>query len=116
MTAFCKHLVNKHHTCSRCVAELQAKELTSEKKLKSEVNVDLPSIGAGTLRTSTTYAALIIQLEGSRHDQLAVIDSVLEELNIFPEEVVHHRQMPDDEDEWDKWDREGDMLRSKLKV
>lgn len=70
-----------------------------------DLKFELRSIGVGTMRTSATYAALMIQLEGERWEQIDVLDSVMEALGITPEEVLLNRQKPDcmDEDARDRW-------------
>jgi hypothetical protein len=80
------------------------------------VTIELPSIGLGTHRTSATYAALFIALEGDRSAQIDVLDSVLEALNIRPEELIHNRKMPDccDAGAFAAWQAEGDALRARL--
>ena len=82
------------------------------------VTVDLPSIALGTLRTSATYAALLIQLEGDRQVQIDVLDSVMEALGIHPEEILHNRIRPDCVyvEESARWDDEAAALRQKLGV
>lgn len=77
-----------------------------------ELKFKLRSIGVGTMRTSATYAALIIQLEDSRQDRIDVIDSVLEELQISPEEILMNRKrhLNPDSDGYAEWEREMDKL------
>lgn len=81
-----------------------------------KIAIDLHSVGTGTMRTSATYAALFIQLEGSRQDQIDVLDSVLDALGIHPEEILHHRVRPAcvDEDKRHEWEMDGEDLRSRL--
>lgn len=76
---------------------------------------ELHDIGLGTLRTSATYAALLIQLEGSRWEQIRVLDSVMDALGITPEEITLNRQMPDvvDEVEHEIWERKMAALAEK---
>jgi hypothetical protein len=83
-----------------------------------ETTIDLASIGLGRMRTSATYAALLIQLEGERSSQIDVLDSVMEALGIHPEEIIHNRKMPEcgDEEERRRWAEEADELRRKLSV
>lgn len=95
--------------------------MTDTEKLKKvaerrEITINLPSIGLGTMRTSATYAALLIQLEGDRWQQVDVIDSVMEALGIHPEEIAHNRKRPDcvREDAFREWEAEGEELRQKL--
>lgn len=70
-----------------------------------DLKFELRSIGVGTMRTSSTYAALLIQLEGDRWEQIDVLDSVMEALGILPEEVLLNRQRPDciDEEPYSRW-------------
>lgn len=77
-------------------------------------HVELPSIGAGTMRTSATYAALFIALEGGREERMAVLNSVLEVLKIAPAELEHYREEPDvcNEVEHQAWEREGESIRA----
>lgn len=65
------------------------------KDANTEATIEMPSIGLGTLRTSATYAALFIALEGCRESRMDVLSSVMEALGIFPEELIHLRKMPD---------------------
>ncbi|PKM47068.1 MAG: hypothetical protein CVV05_01375 [Gammaproteobacteria bacterium HGW-Gammaproteobacteria-1] len=83
-----------------------------------ETTVELVSIGLGTMRTSATYAALLIQLEGARPSQIDVLDSVMDALGIHPEEIIHNRKMPDvvHEEAHSRWAEEADELRRKLSV
>ena len=83
-----------------------------------ETTVKLASIGLGIMRTSATYAALLIQLEGERPSQIDVLDSVMDALGIHPEEIIHNRKMPDcgDEDAHRRWAEEADELHRKLSV
>lgn len=92
---------------------------TGDDKSQREVPADpdlkfeLRSIGVGTIRTSATYAALLIQLEGDRWEQVDVLDSVMDALGISPEEVLLNRQKPDssDEEAFDRWSVAMDELQ-----
>lgn len=77
--------------------------------------ISLPSIGLGTLRTSATYAAMFIALEGDRSQRISVLNSVLEALGIFPEELAHERKMPDcaSEPSYSNWLEEGERIRKR---
>lgn len=59
------------------------------------VEITIPSIGVGTMRTTTSYIVLLAALEGSRAEQADVLLSALEHLGIKPEELVHLRKKPD---------------------
>lgn len=89
-----------------------------EQTQKEKITLELPSFGLGILRTSTTYASLIIQLEGDRQDQISVFDSVMQSLNIHPEEIIHARKQPDcvQEEKYRKWNKERKELEKKLGV
>ncbi|WP_169737346.1 hypothetical protein [Desulfobulbus elongatus] len=88
----------------------------TEKKIcgagNGETTFNLPNIGLGTMRTSATYAALFILLEGDRENQIDVLDSVMKALNIAPEEILHNRKMPDvcDEAAWRKWNNKKEAI------
>lgn len=75
---------------------------------RARFTISLPDIGLGTMRTSATYAAALIQLEGSRWEQVDVLDSVMEALGISPEEILHNRKRPDcaEEEAFAKWEDE----------
>lgn len=79
---------------------------------------ELRSIGVGTMRTSATYAALLIQLEGDRWEQVDVLDSVMDALGISPEEVLLNRQKPDctDEEAFDRWCEAMDELKQRSRA
>lgn len=92
-----------------------------EMKMSSELTIadnhtgariELPSIGLGTMRTSATYAAMFIALEGERHMQISVLNSVCEALKIDPAELLHYRAMPDvcDESRYSAWAERADEL------
>lgn|SRR5574337_1223134 len=63
--------------------------------MQTGATIEMPSIGLGTMRTSATYAAMFIALEGQRATRMDVLASVLDALGIFPEELIHLRAMPD---------------------
>lgn len=77
--------------------------------------VELPSIGVGTMRTSATYAALFVALEGDRDDRISVLSSVLELLKIHPDELEHFRKMPDvcHEERHEQWMREAEAIHDR---
>lgn len=79
---------------------------------RPEIQIQLQDIGLGTLRTSATYAAALIQLEGRRCEQIDVLDSVMEALGISPEEIIHNRKMPDcsEEELYDAWNERAKEL------
>lgn len=72
---------------------------------RTSFTISLPDIGLGTMRTSATYAAALIQLEGRRCEQIDVLDSVMAALGISPEEILHNRKRPDcvEEDAYAEW-------------
>lgn len=83
-----------------------------------DLKFELHSIGVGTMRTSATYAALLIQLEGERWEQVDVLDSVMQALGISPEEVLLNRQRPDcmDEEAFDRWSEAMDELQQRARA
>ena len=105
--------------------KIEDKDLTESANSKDQqhshtdfpLEVELRSIGVGTMRTSATYAALLIQLEGDRWEQVDVLDSVMEALGISPEEVSLNRQRPDcvDAEEFDRWREAMNDLQARTK-
>ena len=94
-------------------------KIAHKDNIKTEkITIDLPNFGLGIMRTSTAYVALIIQLEGNRHSQIAVLGSVMEHLGIHPEEILHRRKQPDFNQEaaFMQWDFERKEIEKKLGV
>lgn len=79
------------------------------------IHISLPDIGLGTMRTSATYAAALIQLEGRRCEQIDVLDSVMEALGITPDQIAHNRKRPDvcHDEEYARWSDEMDRLEGR---
>jgi hypothetical protein len=76
---------------------------------------DLKDLRAGAMRSSSTYAALIIQLEHDRFDQIRVLSTVMNALGISLEEVECFRRQPSgvDDSAQDRWNDEMDELEKK---
>lgn len=98
--------------------ELIKKTTSSSGPENPRFTISLPDIGLGTMRTSATYAAALIQLEGRRCEQVDVLDSVMEALGISPEEIIHNRKRPDctEEEAYAEWAEEMDRLEREGKL
>lgn len=90
-----------------------------QKKLNGKnIEVSFPNFGLGIMRTSTAYVALIVSLEGHRTSRIDVLDSVMESLGIYPEEIIHNRKRPDTahEEARREWEVEKKSLLKKLGI
>lgn len=81
-------------------------------------NLELPNVGLGTMRTSATYIALLLQFERNRGTRLDVIQSVMDILGLHLEELIHFKKCPPvrDEKEYIDWYQEWIELKNKLGV
>lgn len=57
-----------------------------------KVQITLPDVGFGTMRSSGTYIAALLQLEGDRYSQIEVLSGAMDDLGITLEEVAEYRR------------------------
>lgn len=57
-----------------------------------KVQITLSDVGFGTMRSSGTYIAALLQLEGDRYSQIEVISGAMDDLGITLEEVAEYRR------------------------
>jgi uroporphyrinogen-III synthase len=94
-------------------------KLNSGGKVEGEGQHDqklsLRDLRAGAMRSSATYAALMVELEHGRYDKIRVLSTVLNALGISLEEIECYRREPSDGDEAarDRWEHEMDILESR---
>lgn len=80
--------------------------------------LDIPVIGVGRMRTTASYVALLLLTENPRVQRLDVINSILKEMKIYHEELIHLTKHPDvlDEVALAKWQAEYTDIKKRLGV
>lgn len=91
-------------------------EVAIGRRPEEEPRFEMPSLGTGIMRSTTSIVLLLLLLEGDYHDRIRVLDSVLEHVEIAPELIAHYRTRPDciHEDAHAKWYGEHEALRAAL--